>query len=74
MAQIFVWWDIAKANHMDRGSIGSGKCSLLLILTCIHVYYYIIHVYCTTRIIIVLYVCGVNIREFFKEKKKKKRS
>ena len=19
MAQIFVWWDIAKANHMDRG-------------------------------------------------------
>ena len=26
MAQMFVWWDIAKANHMDRGSIGSGKC------------------------------------------------
>ena len=26
MAQMFVWWDIAKANHMDRGCIGSGKC------------------------------------------------
>ena len=26
MAQMFVRWGIAKANHMDRGSIGSGKC------------------------------------------------
>ena len=43
--------------------------SLLLILTCIHVYYCIIHVYCTTRII-VLYFCGVNIREFYIAKKK----